>query len=370
MSGPVPNEKVLKGQSLVPPSITGDVQFGTLVAWSDSKGQIFFADNQSVPPYQPVLVNPDWITFDTPAVVLAADWARVYLAWTDATGAVLLANSGDGWSTNVVVASAGWADSGPALAFGQDLIYVAFKNPQGAIYVATYDFNGNTVLFDTPGLTASSRPSLTWYEGQLFLATGGSPNGGGDLSMSLYVSTDDGWTFQPVAMQPNASIGPPSLAIVQHWYYLAWADAGTSTLNFAATKDLSTYQTVAYSEGCHGGGPMVISLGDGLLVGFTFGAPPEDPRNHHITLGNPPLSGPAALPLDNDAIAKRYARLLKSRAPDPCPDPMTVWDPAEDKCVPRMGCWGQCVLSSINANGLFNPISYALCVATCLNQNK
>lgn len=369
MSQPVPNETVLTGRSLMPPTITGDMLFGTLVAWTDKNGLIYFADNQGKPPYQPVLVNPDWTTIDTPAVALAAPWGRVYLAWTDPTGAVLLASSSDGWSKTVVVAGAGWADTGPALAFGQDLIYVAFKNLQGTIYVSTFDYDGNQPLFDTPNKNASSRPSLTWYEGQLYLATGGAPDGQGDLSMALYVSKDDGWTFEPVAMQPNASLGPPSLAIVKHYFYLVWADAGTSTLNFAATTDLSSYKTVAYSEGCHGGGPMLISLGDGLLTGFTFGAPPEDPRSHHITLGNPPLSGPAAVPLDNDAIAKRYARLVKKPgAPDPCPDPMTVYDPSVDKCVPRMGCWGQCVLSSYTM-GIFNPISYALCVVTCKSRN-
>lgn len=298
MSGPVPNEKVLKGQSLVPPTVTGEISFGTHVAWSDNKGQIYLADDQSIPPYNPVLVNPDWITFDTPAVALAAGWGRIYLAWTDPAGAVYLANSVDKWTKNVMVASAGSADSGPALVFGEELIYISWKNPQGMLYVATYDVNGNVVLFDTPGKIGNSRPSLAYYEGKLYMMTGGSPNGGGDMSMSFWVSTNDGWTFDPVPAQPNTSFGPPSLAIVKHDFYLAWADGQKSTLNFAATKDLKSYQTVHYSEGCHGGGPKLISRGDALVVGFTFGAPPEDPRNHHITLGNPPLSNEAALAVD------------------------------------------------------------------------
>src|SRR5262249_47547541 len=100
--GPVPNEQVLAGVSANPPSLTGDLIFGILVAWGDENGQINLASSQSDPPYQPYIVNPDWSTFSTPAVALALEWGRVYLAWTDSAG-IHLANSGDGWSVDTVL---------------------------------------------------------------------------------------------------------------------------------------------------------------------------------------------------------------------------------------------------------------------------
>lgn len=155
-------------------------------------------------------------------------------------------------------------------------------------------------------------------------------------------------------------------------FYLAWADGQTSQLRLAQTSDLSTYTAMDYNVGCHGGGPALFPMATitnpddpaswtfTLSSGWTIGA--ADSTNHHVAVGSFGPLTPSAAQIERQqrSIAKRTA----PRAPNPCPDPLTVYNPATGKCVPRAGCWGNCVLSSIS-RGLFNPIAYAYCVIKC-----
>jgi hypothetical protein len=50
-----------------------------------------------------------------------------------------------------------------------------------------------------------------------------------------------------------------------------------------------------------------------------YGAPPEDPRAHHITPAQEPVFAAARAP-DKEA----FTRLAALPAPDPCPDPSIV----------------------------------------------
>lgn len=360
-NGPVPDEQVLAGVSAYPPSLTGDLIFGTLVAWADPTGQIFLASSQDSPPYQPRVVNPAWQTFPTPAVALALDWGRVYLAWTAADG-IHLANSGDGWSVDKLIPAPVNVEAGPALAFSGDTLYIAWRTNTSLLGIATCDFDG-TIQWQWTDSPIFSGPSLTWSDGKLYALSGGSVDGTEDQRIHIVVSTDGGASFSDVPTQSTTSVGAPALAIARGMYTLVWADGQTSRFNAAVTPTLTSYTPVSYTNGCHNGGPALLMLPDTLLAGWSYGAS-QDPRAHHITLGQLPVSGQS---MDEDAIKRYIARV--PTAPEPCPDPLTIYNPAEQKCVLRGGCVGSCVLrafsSVLNMYLVFNPILYAICVINC-----
>jgi hypothetical protein len=292
---------------------------------------------------------------------LALDWEKVYLAWTDAKGAIHLANSGDGWSKDIVLSNAGNPEAGPALIFGGGLLYIAWKASNSLLSIATCDFAGTIQQLPTD-LVALSGPSLTWSSGNLYVLVGGPSDGTNDQTMYIYLSTDKGQSFNQLPIQKNASIGAPSLAIIEGYYYLVWADPETSCLNFAVTQNLENYSVTNYSNGCHNGGPALLGLPDSVIVGWSYGASPQDPNAHHITLGQLPLST-SAREVDRDA----YNHLLPE-ALEKCTSALEIYDPALDKCVSKLGCPGQCVLQSITVFAgliLFNPIRYAICMINC-----
>lgn len=279
-----------------------------------------------------------------------------------------MADSGDGWDKDTIVAPSGSPEFGPALAFSEDLLYIAWRTPDSLLDIATCDFRGD-IQWHPTGKRILSRPSLTWHDGKLYALSGGTltlP----DEPMHFYRSADKGQSFEDVAVQHNTSLGPPALAVIEDYYYLVWADAKTSRLNFAATKSLEHYDVISYSDGCHEGGPALLGLPNGLVVGWTFGAPPEDPRSHHITVATLPLSTPAREPEKT-----RYTHLTPARIQvKPC-DPLSVYDPVKDECVPKGGCFGKCVFESytgapagpgvIGPGIIFSPIKYAACVLMC-----
>ncbi|HEY1351662.1 MAG TPA: hypothetical protein VGF67_18745 [Ktedonobacteraceae bacterium] len=360
-NGPVPDEQVLAGISAYPPSLAGDLLFGTLVAWADPDGQIFLASSQDSPAYQPRVVNPAWKTLPTPAVALALDWGRVYLAWTAADG-IHLANSGDGWNADQLIPAPVNVEAGPALAFSGDTLYIAWRASNSLLGIATCDFTG-TIQWRWTERPIFSAPSLTWSDGKLYALAGGSQSGAEDPTIRIYLSTDGGASFDDVATQQNTSVGAPALAIARDMYYLVWADGQTSRFNAAATTTLSSYTTTSYTSGCHNGAPALLLLPETLCAGWSYGAS-QDPRAHHITLGQVPISGQ---PMDDEEI-RRYVERVPT-APEPCPDPLTIYNPAEQKCVLRGGCMGGCVLrafsSILNMYLVFNPILYAICVINC-----
>jgi hypothetical protein len=324
------------------------------------------ASDQSSPPYSPEVVNANWTAFDTPAVAMAIDWEELYLAWTDPEGAVRLASTTDGWTTNIVVAKAGSAATGPALLVADDRLYVAWLGRSGALTVATCDRNNN-VQTSPSDIKIFSRPTLAWAPGQLYALSGGNTNGQGELALRVFVSQDHGWSFTSVDVEINPTFGPPAMAIVEGQYHLVWADANTLRLCYTVTDRLDEYVVTYYSDGCHGGGPAILGLPEGITLGWSYGAPVEDSRLHHIALAQEPLAG-GATALDKE----RFAKLARVGAPNPCPDPLTVYNPATGKCVPRGGCIGGCVLQSFNlAFGypVFNPIKYAMCVISCEKKN-
>jgi len=362
LKGPAPNEQVLSGVSLGPPSLSGYPFLGTIAAWSGSGGSIYVASDQSSPPYSPEVVNPSWTTFDTPAISLAVEWENSYLAWTDADGAVRLASTADGWKGNILISGPGSASFGPALLFGDDRLYAAWRSKDGCLSLATCDRNNNVQILPT-SIPIVSRPTLAWAPGQLYALSGGTVDVQGGIQACL--SQDQGKSFAAVDIEVNPTIGPPAMAIIEGKFYLVWADGTTSRLRYTVTDRLDQYVGTNYSDGCHNGGPAIVGMPEGITLGWSYGAPPEDPRAHHITLAQEPVVGPMPRPHE-----ETFEKLARVGRPNPCPDPLTVYNPSTDKCVPRGGCVGRCVLQSFTVLPVFplpvfNPIRYAICIINC-----
>ncbi|MGH6838166.1 MAG: hypothetical protein ACREDT_05075 [Methylocella sp.] len=370
---------VLSGVSTTAPGVDGDGLFGVAAVWADAahNGAVTMAISGSSPPYAPVVLNQNWTSFDTPAVALASDWEQVFVAFVDYDGYIQLATSGDGW-TGTQSLSQGGLDAGPSLAYADNLLYIAWKTPLSQLAFATCDQNGQINFFQSDKLL-TSRPTICADDSsRIYVLCGGSVDSG-PLPILIYLTLDGGRTFSDVKTRGTSSIGPPSLVNADK-FYLAWADGTTSYLRLAETADLGSYTAMDYDNGCHGGGPallLMLTIPDvsdprtwifTLCTGWAIGAPPNDPTAHHVEVGSfgPLVVGAAHL----ENRRAKVAKLLAPRAPNPCPDPLTIYDPATGKCVPKGGCFGACVLSSFSPlTGLFNPFSYAVCVARCLSHS-
>ena len=359
---PIPNEEVLDGISAFPPALTGDLLSGVLVAWCQG-GQLFLASEQDTPPFNPVLVNENWNSQAAPAVAIADKWARVYLSWANPKGDIYPGSSVDGFIEQIPISRSGSDGDGPALAFSDDILFIAWRKNLMLCW-ATCDFNGIITVHDqSDEQVMCSRPSLSWSNGALFALSGGGDESA-DNSMRAWCSRDNGGSFAPIQLPSYATLGPPSLGIFDDRYYLAWADASEAQLNTAVTQDLSQFTATTFDNGCHDGGPALLAFPDRLVIGWSYGAPPKDPRSHHVTIGELPVAAVVNLELERARLEARRG----VGAPQPKCDPLSIWDPAEAKCVPKYGCAGNCVVSSFNSIGgylVFNPIRYALCMIAC-----
>jgi hypothetical protein len=364
---PVQNLTQLNNVSISSPSLSGDFSDGILIAWSDD-GKIFIATDQDTPQYTPHLVNASWSTRSTPAVVVIPDWGRVYLAWADPFSNIMLGCSKDGFKQAFQISRNGSDFDGPALAYGDDLLYVAWRK-NSSLCVATVDFDGNVIHYNESGGSAYifSRPTLTFSDGNLYALSGGYQEEK-NSQLTVFLSTDHGDTFNPVSVQAVSSWGPPSLAIIDKNYYLVWTDAQDYFLRSATTKDLTKFSITDYSTACYGGGPALLGLADKMVIGWSsYKEPSQYASSNPIVIAELPIAIPA-----NRIAAREEAGVTgkqhRLRAPvQPC-GPGTVWDPVQKKCVSKTGCWGACVLSSFTLSPIgpiFNPIKYAVCVISC-----
>jgi hypothetical protein len=283
-----------------------------------------------------------------------------------------LGTSIDGFKQAIPISHYGSDGDGPALVFGDDLLYIAWRK-NDFLCLATVDFGGNiTTLYENSDEVPVlfSRPSLTYSGGSLYVLSGGDQDGN-NPQMQIILSTDHGRTLNKVPVQAVSTWGPPALAIVGDFYYLVWADSQRSLLHSAVTKDLTRLSITDYTNGAHEGGPALLGLAQGLVIGWSYGAPPKDPNSHHITVAQLPLSTPVNSNRAREEAYNAFIKGLQVNAPQPRCDPLSVWDPVQEKCVPKGG-WGKCVLSSITGTLivfgspiLFNPVKYAICVINC-----
>jgi len=365
---------VLSGVSTTAPGIDGNSLFGFFAVWADGQQPHYVTSAWSGNSYQPAVLNSAWTAVDTPGVALAYDWETLFVAFTDFDGFVQLASSADGWMETQTISQAG-VKAGPALAYN-DILYIAWQAEDGTLGFATCDRDGN--ITDLPGgVPLTSRPTICVDDAnRIYVLCGGTLKGGPNPIM-IYLSVDGGNTFTSVTTPQTLCFGPPSLVMLDQ-FYLAWADGQTSNLRLAQTADLGSYTPMVYDMGCHEGGPGIIPVATikdptnpstwvfSLTAGWTVGS--SDSNSHHVAVGSfSPLPVGGAKQVEKQR--RMIARVAAPRAKDPCPDPLTVYDPATGKCVARGGCWGQCVLSSFTsvwgAGSVFNPIAYAACVIKC-----
>lgn len=199
--------------------------------------------------------------------------------------------------------------------------------------------------------------------------------------MSLFLSADQGKSFNSVTPPPFFSVGPPALVNLNGTYAIVYAAPPGNTLTAVYSNTAFNFfsSPAQYSDSCYAGGPAAVLSTDGTSITTGWSYNSTDSRKQHITLAELPaytqdsdvnLPRPSTLISRSRSIGleKLYRADAPVGAPIQCPDPLTVWDPASRRCVPTGGCWGGCVLKSIAPPGfLFNPITYAICVATCLS---
>lgn len=361
-SSPAPNQQMLSAISPVSPALVGYPYLGTLAAWSDSNGKIWLARDKSMPPWQGEMLNPDWTTFEPPALAISLEWNAIILAWTDPQGSIHVASSIDGWSSDQIVAS---SPLGPALLAMQGQMFLGFNNGANQLQFAAFDSTFSTIAGFGTGLAINSRPTLAAASGQFYALSGGAANGQGDQTMRIYATTGDWTKAAPVPTQATNTLGPPSMAFVNGSYHLVWADGETLTLCHAATTSFNQFTVTRYSDVCHLGGPALAGVPNGLTIGWSSGTPPANPSAYNISLAGIPLQG-------GDAAMNQAEQLLiasdRKRAAAPQCGALEIYNPATGKCVAKGGCWGGCVLESMETIGwvvVFNPFAYALCVALC-----
>lgn len=357
---------VLTISSIGPPGIDADSLFGTAIVWTDPQnGAVTLGVDQSSPPFAPIPLNPAWTSLGSPAIALATDWDVVFVAFTDKSGRVQLASSQDGWAATQTLGEGG-VGAGPAIAYADDILYIAWQTANAQLGFAACDQNGQITYFqsDKP---LSSRPTICVDDPDRIYVLGGGSVEFGARPVQIYLSVDGGKNFSAVKTPQTMCIGPPSLVLLDQ-FYLAWTDAQTNELRLAQTADLGTFTAMQYSVRSEGGPAIVpmVTLADinnpASWVFSLSAAWTVFEANSHVAIGSfGPLNVAAAQRArQKEEIARRTA---PHRQAD-CPDPSTVWDPVAQKCVSKLGCWGGCVLSSM-VRGAFNPFVYAWCVAKC-----
>lgn len=347
--------QVIAGTSSVPPALIADAVLGAMVCWTE-ENEMFFAGDQTDPPFQYDRVNSAWATPDTPALALALEWGRVYLAWTAPDGSVALANASDGWSTQVLVAPGGAAEFGPALAFGDGVLYAAWTTKSHTLSVAVFSQDGTPVATTETALQMESRPTLTWLDGSLYALSGGRPDLTGPQQMRIYRSTNGAKSFESLEPEIIPTAGPPSLVSVNGTFHLAWADGQTGQLCLATSTDLSTFNVMDYPYSCHNGGPALAVGKQGLQVGWSSG------QDQHITVGTWPLS-------DMPQVDVSRYQTRTARMEVPCSSD-EVYNPTDGTCAPKGSCLGRCLLGSFTGvkgvpTPVFNAISFAICMIRC-----
>lgn len=361
--GPIPSQQQINDVSLTAPSISGYPFLGVIAAWNGSNG-ISIGSDQSDPPFSPQIVNSNWSTFDTPAVALSVEWEQLYLAWVDRDGSIQLANSGDSWESTLTLSGPGSSSEGPALLFANDLLYIAWKNMNGYLILATCDENGNVQNIET-GVFVSSRPTLAWSSKCLYILSGGSSfdvTGAFDNAMSIVSLDNQGGSITQVQVPDIRTFGPPSMAVSNDTFHIVWAEAGTMRLRYSVTNRLDQFDVQSYSDGCHMGGPSIFVRPEDVTIGWSYGASPQDPRAHRISFSTEHHGDPSQQTVIN---SERLSCNASVRIQNPCPQGQ-VYNPENKTCVPRGSTAGRCVLDSFTGvpgiGYLFNPIKFAICM--------
>lgn len=363
---PAPNRQGLTAQTAVSPALVGYPYLGILTAWSDKNGNIWLARNSGTPPYQGDLsnqqqmLNPDWKTFEPPALAVSLELNAIFLAWTDPQGSIHLASSLDGWSSDQVFGPA--SSFGPALIVVSGQVLVGYNRggvPNIAPYVVSNGQLSGTDNQNNPGVFISSRPTLAAGPGRLFVLSGGAPNGQGDQTMRIFDLKNN----TPIPTPAANALGPPSMAFVNGNYHLVWADGDTQTLCHAVTTNFDQFAVTRYPDACNQGGPALAGLPDTLTIGWSSGS--ESPGSYNVALLGLPLQGGEAAM--NQAQQQLIASDRRRAFVGQC-GPFETWNPATQTCVPQDGCWGRCALENFDVLfdlPIFNIVGYALCVASC-----
>ena len=210
---------VLSGVSLTPPEIDSDSLFGTVAVWADgrSQGIVTMAFSGSSPAYTPVVPNSAWTSFDTPAVAIATDWETLFVAFVDANGVVQLASSSDGWAGTQALSSGSSNNVGPALAYAENLLYIAWQTGSSQLGFATRDQSGQINYFESD-LPLTSRPTICVDDpNRIYVLCGGTVDQG-PQPIVIYLSLDGGNSFASVETQATTCYGPPSLVLLDQFY--------------------------------------------------------------------------------------------------------------------------------------------------------
>lgn len=349
MSDPTPTgliRRFLPAVAIASPSLAR-VREGHVVAWTESGGRLHLAFEARH--YRIVSINPDWQTFDTPAIAWSPAGDRLFLAWRAAFDAILIGHDANGWTLPTIVAGQGATDAAPALACIGDRLFVAWTDRRGDVLVETCDLDGrpsgrrvripavadaDDVLVARDACDARgtrdardareehdaeatsrasrqvsvSRPALTVHGDTLYVLTGVAPDlvdsgdepeldrpgsmlCGGDAAMRVYVSRDHGETFVAMPACPIVPIGPPSFAIADDGeHHLAWAAGSPERplLHVARGPALRRGLPRSLRQGCHEGPSMIVD-DDALLIAVRYGAPAGDELAGRVALVRVPL---------------------------------------------------------------------------------
>jgi len=369
-AGPLPNQQLLPDVTNAPPALGGYPLLGTMAAWSDEGGKLAIANDRSKPPYVPQPLNPNWTTAEAPAIAVSFELENVYVAWTDLSGTVRVASTRDGFGYAMGVSVPG-TSGGPSILVADRRVYVAWRDGSNSLLrLAIFDGDFMNLAEVQTGTTLSSRPTLAWSSGKLYALCGGNPDGTGERAVQVFVSENGGTTFSPLNVQSAASFGPPSMAVTDGRFELVWADDTDKSIRYATGDRLDQLAVTRYSDTCPLGGPVIVGQPNGSVVGWAGGIPDKARKGHPIIVGRlPPVNEAAAMVEAETRITATRAR----RIAEPTCGAFEIYDPAEGKCVSKGGCFGGCVLESIDiifGYPIFNPAAYALCVVVCKSEDK
>ncbi|MDR6502260.1 hypothetical protein J2785_005440 [Burkholderia ambifaria] len=356
----LPHYEKLQGEVSAPPSITGFPGMGVLMTWPDQGGRLHLAGQLKYGPVTEVDLPEAWRTLVSPSVLVAPQLETVFLAWTNERNQVCIASSKDGWRSTTVVAESA-SIGGPSLCHAGSRLFLAWTALTGRVSIAVLADNSTDWHRIETDVELNSRPSLSNDGDDLYIVGGGSADDQDGASFRVFLSGNMAQTFDEQKVMPFVyTSGPASLIKKNGYYHLVWATLEGELL-YAKTKTLTEFEPTGYFIRTEGGSPGLADLGDRLAIAWAtdIGSDGSPVASLGYVQGDPGV---------DPRLAARLVEASSIEAPNPC-GPAQVYDPVTMQCELRLGCYGNCVIdsfSNVEKTPLFNPLTYALCVARCL----
>lgn len=289
------NRVTLPGTAFGAPAMTSINKTRLAVAWAeaDPDHQLKVANSSDGRSFEAAVTLPE-TSIDGPGLAFGTGDAfpngLVFLAWTDATQHLNIASSTDGQTFGHKVTLDATSPVGPALAFGNGRLYLAWV-AAGSFLLNVISWSDPIRFSDPTNVTLNesteAAPGLSFINGTLYLLWRGT-----DENRTLHImESTDGVNFTNKVGLGEGSDSRPALAQQGALFYLAWTGRDSQRqLHLATGSAISRLGNKQIYAEVSGAGPALVNVGGQIYLGWTNAASPPrinvSPGRHPADAGD------------------------------------------------------------------------------------